>query len=84
MLADDGSRRGHGSTTFCAQTPGTGSMRGPSFETLDALRRVLSDREWRVYLDLEAVVNARLAYALAVVVPWAFAQGATRASKEGA
>ena len=65
--------------------PVPAAMRGPSFEALDRpLRRVLSDREWRVYLDLEAVVNARLAYALAVVVPWAFAQGATRASKEGA
>ena len=41
----------------------------------DALRRVLSNREWQVYMDLEAAVNARLAYALSLVVGWAFDEG---------
>jgi hypothetical protein len=41
----------------------------------DALRGVLSDREWQVYLDLEGVVNARFAYALSLLVRWAFEQG---------
>ncbi len=41
----------------------------------EALRRVISDREWQVYMDLEAVVNARCTYALSLAVKWAFAEG---------
>jgi len=41
----------------------------------DALRRVLADREWREYLDVEAAVNFRLDCALMMVARWAFEEG---------
>lgn len=41
----------------------------------EALHRVLSDREWQVYLTLEAAVNARFSDALLAVARWAFEQG---------
>lgn len=45
-----------------------------------ALRSVLSDREWRCYLDLEGVVNARFLYTSSLVVRWAFEQGRLHAT----
>jgi hypothetical protein len=46
----------------------------------EALRGMLADREWGVYLDLESEVNARFAYVMSVLVRWAFRQGQEHAA----